>query len=136
MSERNIKMLLADDDFEDRFIVGDAFKEIGFLDEVQFVESGEEVFSYLESITDTATLPRLIVLDMNMPRMNGREILAALKSNERYKKIKVMIFSTSINENEKRQCIALGATGYVTKPVKYEDALRIARQFREYSAAD
>src|SRR5689334_14217608 len=105
MSERNIKVLLADDDLEDRFIVSDAFKEVGCLEEVYVAENGEEGFSYLESVTDIARLPRLIVLDLNMPRISGRERLAELKSNDRYKSIKVVIFSTSINESEKRQCL-------------------------------
>ncbi|MES2702672.1 MAG: response regulator [Bacteroidota bacterium] len=131
-----IKILLADDDFEDRYIIADAFTEIGYNDAVHMVTNGEEVFAYLQAINDPADLPSLIVLDLNMPRMTGTEILANLKSNDLYRSIRVIIFSTSVNEKEKKQCMALGALAYITKPVKYQDSLVIARQFQEYSAME
>jgi CheY-like chemotaxis protein len=128
-----IKILLADDDMEDRFIISDAFNEIGYSAHVHYVESGEETFEYLGKIREPEQLPKLVVLDLNMPRMNGREILERLKANERYRNIGVIIFSTSVNEKESEQCKELGALDYVTKPVKYEDSVAIARMFRDHA---
>jgi CheY-like chemotaxis protein len=128
-----IKILLADDDVEDRFIMEEAFNELGLPQVVGFVENGEKVITFLDDISDSKSLPSLIVLDLNMPLLNGTETLRILKNNDRYSDIPVMIFSTSVNEIEKEQCLSLGATSYITKPVKYEECISIARHFYNFS---
>src|ERR1700744_6326241 len=85
-----VKILLADDDPEDRMIMADTFKEINLSHIIHFVENGESILTYLDSIYTTYPLPSLIVLDLNMPRMNGTQTLKHLKSNERYKGIPVI----------------------------------------------
>lgn len=127
------KILLADDDLEDRLIISDSFKEIGQPECVVFVENGEEVLQYLNKLEDKVHLPALIVLDLNMPKMNGTETLRALKRHEMFNSIRVIIFSTSINEREKKECMELGAISYVTKPLKYQESIAIAHQFFEYT---
>lgn len=132
----NIRILLADDDIEDRMIISDAFREIGVEeDAVHYVENGEEVMSWLNKAGDPLTFPSLIVLDLNMPKMSGRKTLEELKSDIRYKGIKVIIFSTSINEREKAECMALGALSYITKPLKYSESLETADHFNKQSLA-
>lgn len=126
-------ILLADDDIEDRFIITDAFKETGCENSVFFVENGEEVMSYLQQLHNPALLPGLIVLDLNMPKMNGTETLRLLKAHEVYANIKVIIFSTSVNERERKECMELGAVAYITKPAKYSESLATAKLFCEYS---
>jgi len=125
------KILFADDDIEDQFIIQDAFREIGFADKISFVENGEEVLKYLDNL-DPQFLPALIVLDLNMPKMNGTETLRALKESEVYKNINTIIFSTSVNEKEKSECMELGAISYITKPIKYNESIETARQFYDY----
>ncbi len=127
------RILLADDDQEDRLIISDSFKEIGHPECVVFVENGEEVMHYLGKLTDQTLLPALIVLDLNMPKMNGTETLRALKKHDAYRDIQVIIFSTSVNEKEKKECMELGALDYITKPVKYQESIDIATQFFEYA---
>lgn len=127
------RILLADDDQEDRLIISDSFKDIGHPDCVVFVENGEEVMHYLGKLTDQTRLPALIVLDLNMPKMNGTETLRALKKHDAYSDIQVIIFSTSVNEKEKKECMELGALDYITKPVKYKESIDIATQFFEYA---
>lgn len=126
-----MKILLADDDAEDRFIIADAFNEIGIDDAVQFVEDGEKVIEYLN--TPPTSLPSLIVLDLNMPRLNGTETLRLLKSSDAHKNIPVIIFSTSINEIEKERCLKLGAVEYMVKPSRYADSIAAARYFYEFT---
>jgi len=130
----NIRILLADDDVEDRMIISDAFREIGVADDVvHYVENGEEVLTWLHKANDPLGFPSLIVLDLNMPKMSGRKTLEELKRDIRYKDIKVIIFSTSINEREKAECIALGALSYITKPLKYTESLETAEHFNKQS---
>lgn len=123
------KILVADDDWEDRFLISDSFKEIGYPDVLSVVDDGEKVIEYLNNIRDTKYYPSLIVLDLNMPRLNGTETLRVIKNNSNYKNIRVIIYSTSVNDNEKRECLKIGAMSYITKPSKYSESLEIAKKF-------
>jgi len=85
---------------------------------VNIAENGEVALNKLEQMT---TLPNLILLDLNMPKMNGIEFLKILKSNPSYKFIPVVIMSTSNYPNDILQCYDLGIAGYIMKPLKYND---------------
>lgn len=124
-------ILLVDDDEEDRMLIREAFNEIGAADAVHFETNGEEAISYLEN--NPGALPGLIILDLNMPRMNGTQTLRFLKSNERYREITVIIFSTSINPLEREACLELGAHSYVIKPTLYQESLETVTQFYNLS---
>ncbi len=128
-----IQILIADDDPEDRFIISDSFGELGYSDVINFAESGVDALQYLNSIKDANNLPVLIVLDLNMPRLNGTETLRQIKNDDALKAIPVIIFSTSINEIEREQCIALGAASYLTKPNNYKESLQIAKHFYDFA---
>jgi CheY-like chemotaxis protein len=127
------KILLVDDDFEDRFLIEDSFKEIGVNDVLHFEENGENALNYLEQSFNNASLPCLIILDLNMPKMNGTQILRFLKGNDKFINIPVIIYSTSLNAIEKEECLRLGAYSYVIKPVFYKDSLDTARMFYDLS---
>lgn len=120
-------ILLVDDDEEDRMLIREAFDEIGATDDVHFETNGEEAIAYLEN--HPHQLPSLIILDLNMPRMNGTQTLRHLKSDERYRDITVIIFSTSINPVERETCLELGAHSYVVKPTLYQESLQTVTQF-------
>ena len=129
----NIKILLADDDPEDRMIMADTFKEMELSDIIHFVDNGENVIQFLDDIYEKALLPSLIVLDLNMPRMNGTQTLKLLKSDDRFKHIPVIIFSTSVNAIEMQDCLKIGAASYVVKPVTYRECLDTAKAFYDFS---
>jgi CheY-like chemotaxis protein len=112
---RNCKILVGEDDLEDQMILEDYLKERGFTD-CAFEKNGKKVLEYLEQIHSEADLPRLIVLDLNMPILNGTQTLLRLKQDVRLNKIPVIIYSTSKNEHEKRKCFSLGAIDYLVKP--------------------
>lgn len=126
------KILLADDDKEDRLIIEDAFREIGLEKEITFVEDGELVLQYLNNVDTPDHLPSLIVLDLNMPRLSGTETLRMLKKHTEYRNIPVKIFSTSMNDIEKEQCLLLGADAYVIKPIKFSECIAIAQNFYDF----
>ncbi|MBA3827417.1 MAG: response regulator [Taibaiella sp.] len=129
----SVKILLADDDKEDRFIMADAFDQIGLGDAIHFEEDGEKLIEYLNGSYSVEPLPSLIVLDLNMPRMNGTQTLKALKRDFRYKDIPIIIFSTSVNSIEMKECMENGAVSYITKPVTYNDCIETAKNFYRYS---
>ncbi|WP_133997408.1 response regulator [Dinghuibacter silviterrae] len=125
--ETKKRILLADDDREDQFIIAEAFEEIGVKDILHFVENGEHVLAWLETCAAEGTLPELIVLDLNMPKMNGTQTLLRLKEDERFRHIPVIIYSTSLNNIERDECIRLGAHSYVIKGITFNECKNIAK---------
>ena len=132
MTRRQGHIIFVDDDEEDHFIMSEYFREVGKDEYVKFIKNGQEALNYLNGIPDDAEMPSLIVLDLNMPILNGTQTLAQLKSHPRYRDIPVLIFSTSENENEKRKCLNLGAREYIVKPTTYLDGYQMVEKFAEY----
>lgn len=125
--QENVSILVADDDADDRFLLKTMFQENGFRETLYFVEDGIELMEYLQNAirsNPANPLPQLILLDLNMPRKNGKEVLSELKENPLWEKIPVVIFSTTKNENEINKCYELGAVGYITKPDSYETFIK------------
>lgn len=130
-----IFILIAEDDADDRFLLQAAFEENGFTDKLHFVENGVEVIEYLTTIKHKEKdniFPRFILLDLNMPKKDGREVLKELKQHPDLKKIPVIIFSTTNNEQEMRRCYELGANSYITKPNSFENLLKTVAALRSY----
>ena len=128
-------ILIAEDDADDRFLLKAAFEENGFTDHLHFVENGVEVIEFLHELShdvNDAKLPRFILLDLNMPKKDGREVLKEIKQSPVYKKIPVIIFSTTNNEQEMRRCYELGANSYITKPNSFENLIKTVAAFRSY----
>jgi CheY-like chemotaxis protein len=125
------EIIVVDDDVEDHLILTEYFKELGRYDRVKFLLNGQQAIDYLNNAAN-APLPLLIVLDLNMPILNGTQTLFYIKKDIRLRKIPVIIFSTSENENEKRKCLSMGAVEYLVKPVTYQDGLRMVEKFCTY----
>ncbi len=126
-------ILLVDDDAEDCIIIQGAFEDFGYTSLLHFEEDGEKAVNYLQQCLPEGRLPSLIILDLNMPRMNGRQTLSYLKNNEAFAAIPVIIFSTSLNQFEYDQCLALGAHSYVIKPMTYKEAQEVVSYFYKIS---
>ena len=129
------KILLVEDDPDDREIITDAFKNIHAEHLLHFESNGENALGYVNEMFETNRLPSLIVMDLNMPKMNGTQTLKLLKTDPRFEKIPVIILSTSLNELEKKQCLELGAHSYVIKPVYFQESIDTAQSFYEISMA-
>ena len=132
MKERNELILMVDDDEEDRFLLKDTFEELGYGPCIHFEEDGEKAVAYLQRCQAQGRLPRLIILDLNMPRLNGRQTLQYLKNDPALKDITVVIYSTSLNPHERDECLALGAHSYLVKPSSYKESIDIAHHFFSY----
>ena|ERR1700754_1100662 len=126
------KIFLADDDKDDWFIIEDSMSEIGWKGAIEFFSDGSHLIEALNELTDTDDFPRLIILDLNMPRTNGTDTLFQIKQDERFKNIPVIIYSTSVNLQEKQKCIDLGAFDYITKPVSAKENVAIAELFTSF----
>ncbi|RYY90885.1 MAG: response regulator [Chitinophagaceae bacterium] len=124
-------ILMADDDQDDQMILRDSIVDISTTAELQFAMNGEEAMTLLEQGYVQQRLPMLIVLDLNMPLMNGPQTLAAIKNDARFDSIPVIIYSTSINRLEKEKCLRLGAQAYWVKPISYQESRTIAQKFLE-----
>jgi CheY-like chemotaxis protein len=124
-------ILIADDDQEDRYLLHTAFEEIGRSNDIFLVENGLQVFTYLDSSMEQTNMPSLIVLDLNMPILNGMETLLRLKAHNVYKDIPVIMFTTSVHEVEKEKCLAIGAADFIKKPARFQQTVSTAKFLHE-----
>lgn len=127
-------ILIAEDDADDRFLLKSAFDENGFYDKLTFVENGVELMEYLNNCITSAPelLPGFILLDLNMPKKDGREVLKEIKSSADFKTIPVVIFSTTNSRLEMERCYELGANSYITKPNSFEQLIQTVAAIRQY----
>lgn len=122
-------ILIAEDDVDDRMLLQTAFDEGNFNVQIEFVGNGSELLEFLEEKTK---YPNIILLDLNMPKKDGRETLREIKQHPVFKKIPVIVFTTTKNENEIARCYELGANTYVVKPDSFESLRKIAENLAEY----
>lgn len=113
MQSEAIKILLADDDGDDRLFFQDAFGELKIKTTVQTVMDGVELMEYLNNAEQ---LPHILFLDLNMPRKSGMECLKEIRKIERYKDLAVAIYSTSSTEEDIEETFVQGANVYIKKP--------------------
>ncbi|NNM32461.1 MAG: response regulator, partial [Gemmatimonadetes bacterium] len=122
---RSVTILMADDDPDDRLMAQEALEEARLTNEIRFVSDGEELMDYLHrrnAYADPASSPRpgLILLDLNMPRMDGREALTEIKSDPRLRSIPVVMLTTSQAHADIVRSYDLGVNSFITKPVTFE----------------
>lgn len=134
---KTITILMADDDEDDRLLAVDAMKESRVLNNLHCVEDGVELLEYLRHqgrYADDKKAPRpgLILLDLNMPRMDGREALKEIKSDPDLRSIPVVILTTSKEEEDKLRGYNLGAASYITKPVDFDGLVELMKALGKY----
>ena len=132
-----ITILMADDDVDDRQMTLEAFSESRLANDLRFVEDGAELMDYLlrrNKFSDPASSPRpgLILLDLNMPKKDGREALREIKADPRLRNIRVVVMTTSKAEEDIVRTYDLGAESYVTKPVTFTSLVDVIRTLGKY----
>lgn len=139
MSERTkaITILMADDDADDRLMTKEAFEESRLANDLRFVEDGVELLDYLRrrgKYAEPASSPRpgLILLDLNMPKMDGREALREIKADPKLKSIRVVILTTSKAEEDIYRTYDLSAASYITKPVTFAGMAEVIKTLGKY----
>ena len=130
--QRPKRILLVEDDRVDSMTIRRALEEVAINNRLDTVSNGEEALAYLLSAEND--LPALILLDLNMPRMNGIEFLKTVKTHKGLKKVPVVVLTTSRAEQDINASFELGAAGYMVKPLDYrefiEAVMTIARYWR------
>jgi CheY-like chemotaxis protein len=132
----SITILMADDDADDRLLAADAMKESRLGNDFRCVEDGQELMDYLthagKYAGGDAPRPGLILLDLNMPRKDGRQALKEIKSNPELRQIPVVILTTSSTEEDVARSYDLGANSFITKPVTFDRLVEIVRSLGNY----
>ncbi|WP_425617358.1 response regulator [Anatilimnocola sp. NA78] len=132
-----ITILMADDDADDRQMTQEAFDESRLANDLRFVEDGAELMDYLfrrnkYSEPSSSPRPSLILLDLNMPKKDGREALREIKADPRLRNIRVVVMTTSKAEEDILRTYDLGAESYVTKPVTFTSLVDVIRTIGKY----
>jgi CheY-like chemotaxis protein len=132
-----IVILMADDDADDRLLTQDAMTDARVINDLHFVTDGEELMEYLYRrgrYADAVSAPRpgLILLDLNMPKKDGREALKEIKADPDLRRIPVVILTTSKAEEDIYRSYDLGANSFITKPVTFEGLVELMRVMGRY----
>ena len=133
----SIPILMADDDEDDRLLAQDAFTESSLNNPLFFVEDGEELLDYLYhrgsyTSKEQFPLPGLILLDLNMPKLDGREALKEIKSDPNLQRIPIVILTTSKEQEDIVRSYSLGVNSFITKPVTFEKLVEVIQCIGHY----
>jgi CheY-like chemotaxis protein len=132
-----VSILMAEDDPDDRLLTKEALEESRLANKLYFVEDGEELMEYLchqgrYTDNEAAPSPGVILLDLNMPRKDGREALKEIKENSNLRRIPVIVLTTSKAEEDILRSYDLGISGYITKPVNLEQLVEVIQMIGKY----
>lgn len=130
-------ILLADEDLDDCLMIRDAMQEAGVTHELLVVHNGEEALDFLHhrgAFTDIVKypVPALLLLDLKMPKLDGRETLALIKADPALKRLPVIVLTTSHADSDIETCYALGANSYISKPVTYDALIQVMRTIKAF----
>ncbi len=131
---KNIEILLVEDSPADILITREAFQDARLLNTIHVVEDGVKALEFLRQEGSYASAPRpdLILLDLNLPRKNGREVLAEIKGNAEFKTIPVVVLTTSNADEDILQAYDLHANCYVVKPVGFDNFLAAVQSIENF----
>ncbi len=137
-SAKPITILMADDDEEDRELTGEALERAHLTNEIRFVGDGQELLDYLRREGryaeggEEAPMPGIILLDLNMPKKDGREALAEIKADPRLRTIPVVVLTTSRDEEDVIRSYNLGVNSFITKPVTFGSLVEVMATWGRY----
>ena len=137
LGRKPVTILMADDDADDRLLTREAFEASHLANELRFVEDGVQLLDYLyqrNQYSDPANAPKpsIILLDLNMPKKDGRESLEEIRKDPAFNNIRVIVMTTSKAEEDVYRTYNLGATSYITKPVTFEALVDVIRTLGKY----
>ena len=132
-----ITILVADDDPDDRLMMEEALEDSRLANDLYFVEDGEELMDYLYhrgkyENEDNSPRPKLLLLDLNMPKKDGREALKEIKANPKLRQIPIVVLTTSKAEEDIYRSYDLGVNSFITKPVTFESLVELMKNLGKY----
>ncbi len=130
-------VLMAEDDADDRLMVEEAWKELKSPHDLRFVENGEQLLDYVYhrgayAPRHTSPCPSLILLDLNMPKVDGRQVLKTMKADPVTKRIPMVAFSTSGEDEDVVSAYDLGVNGFITKPSTFDGLVMTMKMLNDY----
>lgn len=136
-NEKLVRIHMCDDDPDDQLLVSDALEEARLSNPIDFTSNGKELLQYLKREGDYAdlidqSLPGLILLDLNMPVMDGREVLKQLKHHEKFGSIPVIVLTTSKAEEDIARSYNMGVNSFIIKPVAFESLVEMVATVTNY----
>lgn len=127
-----LNILLVEDNEGDIFLTTEAFDESSFISSVNVIRDGKAAIIFFETLNNNGTVPDLVLLDINLPKVNGLEVLTYLKNNERYKHIPVTMLTTSSSEKDIMRSYCNHVNCYVTKPADAADYMEVVSRIEEF----
>lgn len=130
-------ILIAEDDEDDQFLLKSAFSEIDYNVDLIFVNNGIDLLNHFGNVDNgsISRLPLLLVVDLNMPKKNGKEAIRELSTKQYFKDFTTIIFSTTSNDAEKNRCRELGVNDFFVKPSNYKDLIEVVNTFKTLAVA-
>jgi two-component system response regulator len=137
MYRKPITILMAEDDPDDRLLTKEAFQESKLANDLRFVKDGEELMDYLKrrgkyKNPEQSPRPGLVLLDLNMPRKDGREALQEIKADPNLRMIPIIVLTTSKAEEDILRSYDLGVSSFITKPVSFEELISVVKVLGKY----
>jgi CheY-like chemotaxis protein len=126
-----LKILLAEDDIDDQELLAEAFSEIDPAIQLDSFSTGKKFLNHLEKLPDSE-IPNMIILDYNIPEINGAEILEKLESDKRYQHVIKLVWSTSNSSLYENSCLSLGAKAYLVKPSNITALMDLAKKMLSF----
>ena len=123
-------ILIAEDDPDDQLLIESAFSQAGLNTTLQFTNNGEELIGFLKNKNNDE--PSFILLDLNMPKMDGNQCLSFIRANNDLRHIPVIVFTTSSLKENIQKAYQLGANSYITKPTSFNTLKDLAKQINDY----
>ena len=118
---KGIDILLVEDNEGDILLTREAFEESKIVNNIRAIKDGQDAINYFEALDLKEKAPQLVLLDINLPKVSGHQVLAYIKNNERFKTIPVIILTTSSSEKDILNCYQNNANCFITKPIEVED---------------
>lgn len=137
MNEEDAVLIMVDDDEDDQLIAREAFEEIGLKARLVFLDNGQSLVDYLQGNEPYADrehhpMPSMVMLDINMPRMNGLEVLEYVKADSVFKSLPIVVLTNSGDPETIRRCYEMGASSYIRKPLEYAELKKALDNIRRY----
>ncbi len=129
---KSINILLIEDNEGDIMLTIDAFEESKIVNSINAIRDGKAAINFFESLTNEEDIPHLILLDVNLPKVNGHEVLAFLKNNEKYKTIPVIMLTTSSAEKDILKSYTNHVNCYITKPIDLSDFMQAITKIEDF----
>lgn len=131
---KSFRILLVEDNEGDILLTSEAIQESSFAVDLAVAKDGKQALTYMFTTLENnpQELPQLILLDINLPRLNGHEVLRALKTHDQFRHVPVIIFTTSTNSNDIYQCYREYANSYLSKPMDLAEYYQVVHEIEKY----